>query len=242
MRNIVPALVFSLIVMVAGLAQAVTVAGTYNSTEGAMTLRQQGDRVTGRYGNDNGELTGVLYDRTMDGFWIEDSSARRCSTAKNGRYYWGRISIEFTDSGFSGQWGYCNDALTSAWSGTRTSSPPRKAAPPPPAHNDDPFTIREELNIEGTWGSTEGDIRFRQQGNRVSGRYGSDNGEIVGSLTSQIMQGYWIEDSSSRRCSTAKNGRYYWGSIELTFDGDRFGGRWGYCNDPPTQSWSGQRK
>ncbi|MGE3549931.1 MAG: hypothetical protein AB7I29_08555, partial [Geobacter sp.] len=153
MHNIMLTLVFSLLVALPALAQAVTVTGTYNSTEGAMTLRQQGDRITGSYGNDNGELTGVLYDRTMDGFWIEDSSARRCSTAKNGRYYWGRISIEFTDSGFSGQWGYCNDALTSAWNGTRTSSPPRTAAPPPKSYEDDPFVIREEATIEGTWSS-----------------------------------------------------------------------------------------
>lgn len=242
MRNIMLTLAFALLITLPGPAQAITVAGTYNSTEGAMTLRQQGDRITGRYGNDNGELTGVLYDQTMDGFWIEDSSARRCSTAKNGRYYWGRITMEFTDNGFSGQWGYCNDALTSAWSGTRTSAPPRKAAPPPQSYEDDPFVIREEATIEGAWSSTEGDIRFRQQGNRVSGRYASDNGEIVGSLANTTLRGYWIEDSSNRRCSTAKNGRYHWGTIELKFDGDRFGGRWGYCNDPPSQSWTGQRK
>lgn len=242
MRNVILTLAFSCIVALPALAQAFSVAGTYNSTEGAMTLRQQGDRVTGRYGSDNGELTGVLYDRTMDGFWFEDNSAHRCSTAKNGRYYWGRISITFTDDGFSGQWGYCNDSPTSPWSGTRTSAPPRKTTPPSQSYNDDPFTIRGEMNIEGTWGSTEGDIRFRQQGNRVSGRYTNDNGEIVGSLANNTLRGYWIEDHSSRRCSTSKNGRYHWGTIELKFEGDRFAGRWGYCNDPPSQSWNGQRK
>ena len=111
------------------------------------------------------------------------------------------------------------------------------------------FTVRlasqkpgHAVTVTGSYNSTEGAMTLQQQGERVTGRYGGDNGEIVGTLNNTTLQGYWIEDNSNHRCSTAKNGRYYWGNIELTFDGDRFGGRWGYCNDPPTQSWSGQRK
>lgn len=242
MRKRILTLAFSLIAILPGMGQAFSISGTYNSTEGAMTLRQQGDRITGNYGSDNGELTGVLYDQTMEGFWIENSSGRRCSTPKNGRYYWGRVSMQFTDDGFTGQWSYCNDAFTSSWNGTRSSTPPR-TKPMPPAHrDDDPFVVSGELSIEGNWSSTEGDIRFRQQDSRVSGRYANDNGEIVGSLQNSVLRGFWIEDSSSRRCSTPKNGRYYWGTIEFRFDGNRFGGRWGYCNDSPTQSWTGQKK
>lgn len=241
MRNLVMALVFLLTAALPGLGQAFTVSGTYDSSEGPMKLRQQGDRVTGNYGSDNGELSGVLYDRTMDGFWIEDNSARRCSSARNGRYYWGRISMEFTGSGFTAQWGYCNDAPTSPWTGTRTSGP-RSTAPPPERETADPFVVSDELNIVGVWSTTEGEINFRQQGNRVNGRYSKDNGEVVGSISNRMLRGYWIEDNSNRRCSSAKNGRYYWGVVEFQFEGDRFNGRWGYCNDAPTSSWSGQRR
>ena len=241
MRKIVLLLVFVLTAALPDLGQAFTVSGSYDSTEGPMKLRQQGDRVTGSYGSDNGEISGVLYERTVDGFWIEDSSARRCSSAKNGRYYWGRISMEFTGNGFSAQWGYCNDAPTSPWTATRTSGP-RSAAPAPERETADPFVVKDEVNISGAWSSTEGEINFRQQGNRVTARYASDNGEIVGSINNQTLRGYWIEDSSNRRCSSPKNGRYYWGAIEFTFEGDRFSGRWGYCNEALSGSWSGQRR
>lgn len=238
MHNTVLGFAVFFIVIFPTLAESFTVSGTYNTTEGKMTLRQQDDQVTGYYGNDNGELNGTLHNRTMEGVWIEDQSARRCSTSQNGRYYWGKISIKFTNEGFSGKWGYCNDPLTSSWSGTRTSPPSQKQSTQsqPDKHPHD------ELNIEGVWRSSEGDIRFRQQNNRVSGRYATDNGEITGSLDNATLRGYWIEDHSSHRCNTSKNGRYHWGSIELKFDGNRFTGRWGYCNEAPTQTWSGQRK
>jgi len=241
MRHLILLVAFSVIVSLPGLGQAFTVSGTYDSTEGLLKLRQQGDRVVGHYNKDNGELTGVLYDRTLDGFWIEDNSGRRCSTPKNGRYYWGRISLEFTGDGFTGQWGYCNDAPTNPWNGTLTSRASSSPPPPPQRDTADPFVSSSDLNIEGTWSSSEGEIRFRQHGSRVNGRYAKDNGEIVGNLSNSTLRGYWIEDSSNRRCGTAKNGRYYWGALELQFDGDRFTGHWGYCGDAPTQSWTGQR-
>lgn len=240
MNTIARLLILLAVLLIPGISQAFNVAGTYSSTEGTLTLRQSGDRVTGRYTNDNGELTGQMFESTLEGFWIEDGSDRRCSTPKNGRYHWGRVSFEFSESGFSGTWGYCNDAPSRPWNGSRTSG--RQAAPPPDRGEADPFAISDGVSLEGIWGSTEGDIRFHQQGNRVSGRYTNDNGELVGSVNNDLLRGYWIEDHSNKRCSSPKNGRYFWGKIEFRFTGNSFAGRWGYCDDALSGTWSGQRK
>jgi heat shock protein HslJ len=99
-----------------------------------------------------------------------------------------------------------------------------------------------EIAIEGLWSSSEGDIRFQQHGNRIAGRYTKDNGEITGTLGTDTLNGFWIEDSSNQRCSTPKNGRYYWGRLELRFSGTAFSGKWGYCNGALTGNWTGSRK
>lgn len=216
-------------------AFAMNIGGSYKTSEGNMTLRQNDDRVTGKYTNDNGEITGTLYDATLDGFWIEDHSDRRCSSAKNGRYYWGRISFEFNNNGFSGTWGYCNDSPSRAWTGTRTgvtSSDVEKFVP------DD-----NSESIQGVWGSSEGDISFKQNGSKIRGTYNpQDNGEIVGSLKGGTLDSIWIENHSAQRCSSPKNGRYFWGKLQLKFDGDNFSGKWGYCEEKPSKPWTGQRK
>lgn len=234
--NLLPMLLFLLLVPVT--ATAFTVAGTYDSSEGVITLQQSGDRITARYPNDNGEITGMLFDTTLEGFWIEDHSDRRCATAKNGRYHWGRVAFEFSDNGFSGKWGYCNDQPSRPWNGTLRSN--RPAPPPPQSGAADPFAITEEMSIAGVWNSSEGVITFRQQGNRVAGRYPNDNGEIVGSINSSLLSGYWIEDNSAQRCATAKNGRYYWGKVELRFSGSTFTGMYGHCDGPLKSPWGGE--
>ncbi|MDK9717005.1 MAG: hypothetical protein OEL57_03750, partial [Trichlorobacter sp.] len=48
------------VLLIPAISLAFSVAGSYSSTEGAVTLHQSGDRVTGNYTNDNGELTGLM--------------------------------------------------------------------------------------------------------------------------------------------------------------------------------------
>ncbi len=227
--------------MLPGICQAFNVSGTYNSTEGALTLNQSGDRVSGRYSNDNGELIGLMFNQVLEGFWIGDKAGQRCDTPKHGRYYWGRVVFNFSSNGFSGSWGYCNEVPSRSWNGSRGSG--RQGFTPPPASTNDPFAINtDSINIEGAWNSSEGEIRFRQQGNRIAGRYSTDNGEIVGSLQNDTLSGYWIEDQSAERCATPKNGRYYWGRVELRFSGSTFSGTYGHCDGPLKSPWGGDRK
>lgn len=233
-------IIMLVVLMLPGIGQAFNVAGVYDSSEGVLTLKQSADRITGRYTKDNGELTGLMFDNIFEGFWIEDGSDRRCSTPKNGRYHWGRVTLVFTGNGFSGRWSHCDDTPSRAWTATRRGG---HHSAPPPSGNADPFAVStDNPNIEGLWGSSEGEIRFRQQGNRIAGRYPNDNGEIVGVLKNDTLSGYWIEDNSAQRCSTPKNGRYHWGRIEFVFSGNRFSGKYAYCDGELKSPWGGERK
>jgi len=115
--------------------------------------------------------------------------------------------------------------------------------PSPPQHHFTPAPSQGHRSlIEGLWKTTEGDVRLWLSSSQVTGSYSpGDHGELVGQLRGNIVQGYWIEDSSNRRCSVPKNGRYYWGRFYFNFDGDKFTGKWGYCNDEPQREWNGTR-
>lgn len=196
--------------------------GAWSSSEGEISFAQQGSQVAGRYAAaDNGELTGHLYGDLLEGYWIEDNSAERCSSPKNGRYYWGRLRLQFQGDKFSGMWGYCEKELSKNWTGQRKET---------------------QINITGIWTTTEGEMNFQQSGIRVTGSYPSDHGEITGAMSGNIFNGYWIEDASAERCAYPRNGRYYWGKIRFQFDGNRFSGAWGYCDKDLTQKWTGSRK
>jgi len=104
-----------------------------------------------------------------------------------------------------------------------------------------PFGL-SAAEINGTWTTSEGEMSFAQQGNQITGSYSSDHGEITGTMYGDLLEGYWIEDASAERCSSAKNGRYYWGKIQFRFDGNKFSGAWGYCDKETTQKWTGSKR
>lgn len=217
--------------------------GTYSTSEGNMSLRQSVDKVTGSYGQNNGEIIGLMFDNVLEGFWIQKNSGRRCQTAKHGHHYWGRISFTFDSSGFTGKWSYCEDAPSSSWTGKLTSKRGANHERNTTQTASTPVLQgQSSQDISGLWKSSIAPITFQQSGNRVSGKYSSDGGEIVGIINNNLLVGYWIENSSARKCSSAKNGRYHWGKIEFKFTGNSFTGKWGYCDGPPTEgSWNGSR-
>ncbi|WP_236144002.1 hypothetical protein [Nostoc sp. CMAA1605] len=206
-----------------------SIAGVWNSSEGTITVQQSGSRVSATYTQDNGVIEGSISGNVLTGYWSEDSSNRRCNTSRNGRYYWGRIRFVFDNSKFSGLWGYCDDEPSRTWTGNLISKTP---------------VSKPEISnsIAGVWNSSEGTITVQQSGSRVSATYTQDNGVIEGSMSGNVLTGYWNEDSSNRRCNTSRNGRYYWGRIRFVFDNSKFSGLWGYCDDEPSRTWTGNRR
>lgn len=95
--------------------------GAWATSEGDMSLVQSGSSVTGTYSVDNGRITGEVAGGRLAGYWAEDSSGARCATEKLGSYYWGRIEWTLSSDGtaFAGAWSYCDDPVSSAWTGKR---------------------------------------------------------------------------------------------------------------------------
>ena len=100
------------------------------------------------------------------------------------------------------------------------------------------------VQVEGLWEFDGTDLTLTQKGSQLTGKYTEDNGELTGIISGNVFEGYWIEDNSARRCSSAQNGRYYWGRFRIEFDGNRLTGRWSYCEDREFQSriWRGTKR
>jgi hypothetical protein len=105
-------------------------------------------------------------------------------------------------------------------------------------------TAASESNVAGKWKTTEGELTLIQSGNQINGKYTSDGGEIVGEMRGNVLEGFWIENGSSQRCASPKNGRHHWGRIRWSFEADKFIGTWSYCNSSPPEkgnNWNGDR-
>jgi hypothetical protein len=86
----------------------------------------------------------------------------------------------------------------------------------------------------GTWSSTFGEMRLRQNGNRVTGTYTSNDGEIQGSVKNGVLRFWWYERRTDGRGA---------GTLTLADDGQSFGGHWNSGDDPaqPGSEWTGKR-
>ncbi|HRH81290.1 MAG TPA: hypothetical protein PLW81_09615 [Thiobacillaceae bacterium] len=99
-------------------------------------------------------------------------------------------------------------------------------------------------NVAGKWKTSEGELTLNQAGNKVTGSYANDGGEIEGEVRGNVLEGVWIENSSGQNCGVARNGRKHWGRIRWVFDGNRFVGGWSYCEGavgPEDRRWTGER-
>lgn len=104
-------------------APSYVVSGDWNSSEGAMTLEQDGDTLRGTYTQDSGRIRASRLSGSWEGIWSEGKSDRRCEEEKLGSYYWGRITILFIDENrhFEAAWSYCGDDTSGGkrWTGDR---------------------------------------------------------------------------------------------------------------------------
>jgi hypothetical protein len=100
----------------------VSIAGNWTSPEwGAMVFSQTGSDIQGTYAFKNGSISGKLAGATLDGYWYQGSSDRRCSYQKFNSFFWGKIKLNFKPPDFTGQWGYCEDEPSpgNGWTGHR---------------------------------------------------------------------------------------------------------------------------
>ncbi len=103
----------------------------------------------------------------------------------------------------------------------------------------------------GTYNSTYNRVFFTCSSyEQCTGTYtGTGDGnpaKIIGKFSqSGQMVGYWLESASSKKCSSRKEGTYYWGRVDFRFspDANSWKGFYSYCNDSPStrNKWDGWR-
>jgi len=106
--------------------------------------------------------------------------------------------------------------------------------------------INYDKDIAGTWSTSNGTLHLYQVGNEVLGWYNVDDGEIHAWLiNSNILEGRWVEATSSTACDGEFWGSKAWGKIIITFNNDfsEFDAKWNYCEEEPTMGdWSGKKE
>ena len=178
-------------------------AGDFSSTFNAIRFSQDGKRVTGTYDFRNGQVEGTLDGHTLTGRWTQDNAK-------------GRLVFVFNDdfTAFTGKWSYDDAEPKGTWDGKLTAVESVSKLP------------------AGDFSSDFNAIRFRQDGNRVTGTYDHQNGRIEGTLSGHTLTGRWTQD----------NGK---GRFVFVFNDDftAFTGKWSYNDAEPTSSrWDGKLK
>jgi hypothetical protein len=108
-------------------------------------------------------------------------------------------------------------------------------------------TLPVSSDIDGsTWDTTYGTMNFTQSGSSVNGTYGSNAGEVTGTLGGQLLEGWWREAGYVNQCGP---GNSWAGVLLFRFSGDwmSFDGDWANCGtniddlDPDRRNWNGIR-
>ena len=189
-------------------------AGDFSSSFSNIRFRQEDNKVTGTYDHRNGRIEGTLSGRTLTGRWTQD----------NGK---GRFVFVFNDdfTAFTGKWSYNDAEPTGTWDGKLIGTPA-------PAGQGGIKTAPGASLPTKDFGSDFNDIRFRQDGNKVTGTYDFRNGRIEGTLNGHTLTGRWTQDNAK-------------GRFVFVFNDDftAFTGKWSYNDDEPTSGkWDGKLK
>jgi hypothetical protein len=190
----------------------------------------------------DGTLSGSLWGTDL---YTDDSSV--CSAAVHGGLITtsggGTISIEIRPGAASYNGSSRNGVASRSYGGWHGSFVfVSDTITSPGTVNMQPHNQIDPVSTYWNLGGLSSDVLvLRQTGAVITGNYPEDRGEITGTMSNNILTGYWIEDASGQRCTTPKNGRYFWGRVRAVFEANRFTGTWGYCEAEPMTPWSGTR-
>ena len=188
--------------------------GVFTTDFSDMVFSWKGNKVTATYEFRDGRIEGTLNGHTLTGRWTQ-------SNAK------GRLVFEFNKdfTEFTGKWSYNDAAPTSStWNG--------KLKPGTGTGLKVGGSSKGTSLPKGDFSSSFNDIRFRQDGNKVTGTYDYRNGRIEGTLSGHTLTGRWTQDNAKGRLI-----------FEFNEDFTAFTGKWSYNDDAPTSStWNGKLK
>ena len=190
--------------------------GVFTTNFNDMVFNWDGNKVTATYDFRNGRIEGTLNGHTLTGRWTQDNAR-------------GRIVFEFNDdfTEFTGKWSYNdNEPTSSGWDGKLKPGTGSGLKP-------DSGSKGKAASIPtGVFSSNFNDMRFRQDGKKVTGTYDYRNGRIEGTLSGHTLSGRWTQDNAK--------GRFV---FEFNEDFTAFTGKWSYNDNEPTSTgWDGKLK
>jgi predicted esterase len=147
-------------------------AGEYVTNLGLLVLAQDGDRVTGTFGDDGRyQIEGAIRDGKLEVAWRDGKRS-------------GRARLELAEDGrLSGTWIPGKDEPSRTWCGWRR----------------DPRAELARLGrFAGVWRSTRGILTLNQKGDRIVGRCGPPSGNVVhGTVRGRRLELTWERDGST---------------------------------------------
>ncbi len=77
----------------------------------------------------------------------------------------------------------------------------------------------------------------------MGGQFQHNSGYVQGRISGWAFEGVWRQQSGERRCAVPDGPAYHWGKVRFEFSADyrSFSGSWGFCDDDPSNSWSGRK-
>ncbi len=154
------------------------VAGIWKFDWGNLSLQQNGNQVSGTYTEDAGQVGGTMMGNVFNGYWSEATSDKPCTTPLNGRYHWGRMQLQFTNEGFVGKWGYCNEAVYRKLKGTPLQLQAQPATVPTNTVPTTGYPVNSNVVVVPTGGQV---VPFHPKGSSTTKSQGYNTG--VGSIT-----------------------------------------------------------
>jgi len=190
--------------------------GTYETNFGALTLKLNGNKVSGTYPHDAGRIEGTWEGSRMVGRWSEAPTYKPPHDA-------GDFVFAFPKDfkSFAGKWryGFGGKEWSGDWHGTRTAS------------------ALEEM-VSGDWNTSFGKLSLKQTANKITGAYTNQNGRIDGMLQGNIIKGTWSQAPSYKPPKDAGDFMFV-----LSADRDSFSGKYrqGFGGEQWTGNWTGTK-
>lgn len=124
MRGLAPSLaIIALILPTFALAAGGIYGGPWESDRGQMFIDQNGQVITGTFGNGDGRIEGRVRGWRLSGQWRATHGDHRCMDAQMGSHYWGRYELDLTHHAerFRGHFSNCDAEPRSGdpWNGHR---------------------------------------------------------------------------------------------------------------------------
>lgn len=198
-----------------------TFAGQWETTFGVLTIRLEGNRVSGSYtyNSNNGDITGWASGNSLEGEWVEVSSG---GTGRGTM----RFVLSSDGQGFTGFWRQpASGNREGAWNGRCLSSSNAAAISAP----------RSGVclgTFAGQWTTTFGMLTIGLAGDRATGSY--PRGKITGIISGNVLEGEWVEGSGLAKIRGGFR-------FLLSADGQSFTGGWGGKRSRAYENpWNGQ--